>query len=279
MAGISRSTKKMSNMVVVEGKRGKRIGRVHHFVFHPTEKRVVGFTVKRPDAALMFHRKDAFVGLGRFTIEDNTVVVADRPDAMDKAARKALSLDWDRCILWVGMPLITEEGDFLGYVDDVDFDELTGAVNSVSTEEGAANNLILGHRLIPVSLVRGFKRGQGISLSPMGEYAEEEEGEKGAILVDKEASSIGLQGGAAAAAAKATVVVGEKAKKGGTAAKAAMKETADRAKPTVQKVVKKTGKALEGGAFAAGKQLGKASGMFAAFKEEFDKASRGDSQE
>ena len=41
------------------------------------------------------------------------------------------------------------------------------------------------------------------------------------------------------------------------------------------KAAKKTGKAVEAGSFAVGKQLGKASGMFAAFKEEYDKAAHG----
>lgn len=47
------TTKSLFGRKVVSSK-GKKIGKVRRFVFHPSEKRVVGFTVKRPDAALMF---------------------------------------------------------------------------------------------------------------------------------------------------------------------------------------------------------------------------------
>ena len=42
--------------VYTVGKKTKRIGKVHSFIFHPHKRRVVGFTVKRPDIALMMHR-------------------------------------------------------------------------------------------------------------------------------------------------------------------------------------------------------------------------------
>ena len=85
-----------------------------------------------------------------------------------------------------------------------------------------------------------------------------------------------VEGGAAAAAGKATAVVADKAKRGAAKAKAAASEQAERAKPTVAKVAKRTGEAVDAGTFAVGRQLGRASGMFAAFKEEFDKASKGE---
>ena len=49
-----------------KGKPSKRVGKVRHFVFHPKARRVVGFTVKRPDIALMAHRSDLFVALDGF---------------------------------------------------------------------------------------------------------------------------------------------------------------------------------------------------------------------
>ena len=105
------TTKSLFGRKVVSSK-GKKIGKVRRFVFHPSEKRVVGFTVKRPDAALMFHRKDLFVALDGFDIDDdNRIVVHDDPTATDKGARKALDLDWDKCVIWVGMPVMTASGD------------------------------------------------------------------------------------------------------------------------------------------------------------------------
>ena len=273
------TTKKLTGMRAVSSGRGKRIGKVRHFVFHPSEKRCIGFTVKRPDAALMFHRKDLFVALDGFHMDEGQVVVHDDSAATDRGAVKALGVNWDKCVIWVGMPVMTRSGDMLGYVESVAFDRATGAVASVATENGMANDAIVGRRTIPANLVKGFRRGQGVALAPMGQYSGEEVGEsveRGAVLVSDEALDVAIEGGVAAAAGKATAIAADKVKKGAAKAKAAAVEQTEKAKPTAQRIARRTGEAVDAGSFAVGKQLGKASGMFAAFKEEFDKASKGE---
>ena len=273
------TTKDLYGRKVVNPK-GKKIGKVRRFVFHPAEKRLVGFTVKRPDAALMFHRKDLFVAIDGFDMDDDSrIIVHDDASATDKGACKALDIDWDECVIWVGMPIMTSSGDFLGYVDVVTFDSQTGTVVRISTENGATNDAILGKRKIPSSYIKGFKRGQGIALAPMGEYHgedPEEAAETGAILVADRALELPVEGGAAAAAGKATAVVADKTKKGAAKAKVVVDERVEQAKPVAKKVAEKTGEAVNEGAFVVGRQLGRTKGMFSAFKEEFDKAAHED---
>lgn len=284
------TTKELAGKRVVDGKKGRRVGKVRRFVFHPSEKRCIGLLVKRPDAALMFHRKDLFVSLDGFHFDDEgNVVVHGDAEATDKGAVKALGVNWDACVIWVGMPVMTAGGELLGFVDTVTFDRGTGAVHGLTTENGAANDAILGKRSIPASYVKGFKRGQGVALVPAGEYRGEdpdEHVERGAIMVSDEALDLPVQGGAAAAAGKATAVVADKAKKGASQAKvgaAKAKKAVDakleEARPAQEKLASAAGDAIESGTFAVGKQLGKASGMFAAFKEEFEKASRGEGED
>lgn len=270
MANQITSTKKLTGLRVVDEKKRKRIGKVRHFVFHPTERRVIGFVVKRPDAALMFHRKDLFVALDGVSFEGDQAVVADRADATDKGALRALGVNWDDCVLWVGMPLLTRSMEFLGYVDAVSFDVRTGAVQSVATENGAMSDALLGKRTIPAAMVEGFKLGQGAALVNTDDYRGEgiEDAPKGAILVKDQVLQVPVEGGAAAAAGKATAVVANKAKAG-----------AAKAKPAVRAAAKKTEDAVDKGAFALGKQLGRTSGMFAAFKEEYKKAARDESKD
>lgn len=273
------TTKSLSGLRAISQTKGKRIGKVRHFVFHPSEKRVVGLTVKRPDAALMFHRKDLFVALDGFHVEDGQLVVHEDASATDKGAVKALGVNWDACVLWIGMPVLTQSGDSLGYVSTVTFDRQTGVVRSLTTENGAAENALLGRRSIPAKYVKGFRRGQGEALAPMGSRegtGDEQEVERGAILVSDAALDVPVQGGAAAAAGKATAVVTNKAKQGAAKAKVAAEKRVEEAKPAATKVAKRAGQAAEAGTFAVGKQLGRASGMFSAFKEEFDKASKGE---
>lgn len=272
MTSSAASTKELAGTrVVVHGKRGdKRIGKVHRFVFHPRAKRVVGFTVKRPDVALMFRRAEMFVAIGGYDMVDGRVVVRDEPTASGSGAIKALGIDYDACVLWVGMPAMTRSGETLGFVGDVAFDACTGKVFSVEIESGAASDVIVGKRAVPASLIEGFSFGVGVQLAAAGSYHgeepdEDEEALRGAIIVADSAEDIPTEGGAAEAVGKASAVVANRAK-----------ETVAEAKPVVKEAARKTGEAINKGAYAAGKQIGRTQGMFAAFKREYDKAVRDD---
>lgn len=272
------STKDFIGLKAVSATKGKKIGKVRNAVFHPSERRCIGFIIKRPDAALMFHRKDLFVSLEGFHLADGEMVVHDNdPAATDRGAVKALGVIWDRCVIWVGMPLMTKSGEFLGYVSAVSFDQVTGEVEGVMAEGGAASDALLGKRVVPGNLVKGFRMGQGMSLAPVGQAGSlEEDAPKGAIMVADEALTIAAEGGAAAAAGKATAIATHKAKKTVVRARKVVDEQTEKARPAAEKAAKKAGEAVEAGSFAVGKQLGKATGMFAAFKEEYNKAAHGE---
>ena len=269
------TTKDFMGLRAVSETKGKKIGKVRRAVFHPTERRCIGLMVKRPDAALMFHRKDLFVKLDGFHVADGEMVVHDGDAAAtDRGAVKALGVNWDACVIWVGMPVMTRSGAFMGYVSDVEFDRVTGEVARIFAESGVASDALLGKRVIPGSYVKGFRLGQGMSVASVGSAGSEEDDEalKGAIMVADEAADLPVEGGAAAVAGKATAVVTHKAKKTVVKAKKTVDTNVEKARPAAQKAAKRAGQAVEAGTFAVGKQLGKASGMFAAFKEEYDKA-------
>ena len=245
MANKLTTTDELTGVRVIGGKKGtKRIGKVRRFVFHPKEKRVVGFVVKRPDLLWMFRRKDLFVAVSGYEIEDGRIVVSNDPAATNRAACKALGVDWDACVLWVGLPVMTEDGDALGVVGSVTFDRKTGK------------------REIPANLVKGFRRGMGAALAQTGAEGEEsEEVVLGAILVAEEARDIAVEGGLAEKAGEATAVVVDKAH-----------TAVDKAKPVASAAAKKTGEVVNKGAYATGKQIAATKGMFSGFKEEYDKA-------
>ena len=95
MASNLMTNDELRGLRVLGGKKGtSSIGKVRRMVFHPRERRVVGFIVKRPDLALMFHRKDLFVQLQGFDMVDGRVVLRQSPDATDKGACKALGIDY-----------------------------------------------------------------------------------------------------------------------------------------------------------------------------------------
>ena len=255
------TTKELYNVRVVGGKKGtKRIGKVRSFVFHPKERRLIGFMVKRPDLLWMFHRKDLFVSLDGFELDDGRIVLSDDTKTRDKAACKALDVRLDDCIIWVGLPVVTESGDTLGTVGTVTFSLATGKVDSFVVNTGATANALLGTRSVPAELIRGFKRGVGTALA--GQYeGDDETPVLGAIMVDDAAADIAVEGGAAEKAGAATAVAMDKPH-----------TAVDKAKPKVSEAARAAGGAVNKGAYAAGKQIGAATGMFSDFKKEYDKA-------
>ena len=240
----------------------KKMGRVRACVFHPSDKRCVGFIVKRPDLALMFHRKDLFVAYNGYDVVDGNIVVRDDPTATDKGACKALGINWDDCVLWVGLPVMSEDGESYGIVGNVTFNRLTGTVDCFETDNGATSNALLGKRTIPADMVRGFKRGMGAALANMGaEGMEGEEVQLGAMLVSPQVANLNSEGGVAEKAGAATAVAVDK-----------VQTTVDKAKPVVSKAAAATGEAVNKGAYATGKQISKSKHMFQDFKAEYDKA-------
>ena len=243
----TQSTKQLSGTRVVGGKRGtSRIGKVGSFVFHPTEKRVVGFLVKRPDLLWMFHRKDLFVSLDSFDFEDGRIRLPYKESkaATGLAACKRLGLTWDECTLW------------------------EGKIVSVGARKGSLDTALLGHLEIPASLIRGFKVGAGVplaggALDNQQEVSDEQDDERafGAILVDDAVVDLAVEGGLA-----------EKAGKGAAVAQDRIQKATKAAKPHVEKAARATEDAAVKGAYATGRQISRAKGMFGAFKDEYRKA-------
>lgn len=244
----------------------KKVGRIRSFIFHPTEPRCVGFLVKRPDVALMFHRKDLFVAFNGFHLQQGDVVLNDTAGSKDRSACKALNINLDECVVWVGLPAITEDGTVLGVVESVTFNGETGRVVSLELGQGATANTLLGRRVIPVGDVIGFKRGMGTRL-----YMADDDDDRalGALLVRDAAKAAEAAGGVAEKAGAATAVATDKVQRTYVKVRTA-------ARPKVEEASKAAGEAVQKGAFATGKQIGRTKGMFKGFADEFKKGMNGD---
>lgn len=255
------STKELTGSRVIGGKKGvKTVGKVKCFVFHPQRKTCVGFLVKRPDAALMFHRKDIFVALDGWDFEDGRIVIRTEDSAAtDDSACKRLGIDVDSCVIWQGMPIITQGGEEMGYVEDVQFKRSSGKVVSIAPHKGATSKALVGTLTIAADYVHGFTLGIGTELT----VADGEEGRsaRGAIVVSDEAMNIDTEGGLAEKAGQGSVIAVERAR-----------QVKEKAKPQIDAAAKATGKVMNKGVYAAGRQLGRTKGMFSAFKDEYDKA-------
>lgn len=273
----------------------RRIGKVRRFVFHPTEKRVIGFIMKRPDMAMMFHRPDQFVAIDRIEVVEGGIIVEDAPDSFDQKACKRFGVEWAKCLLWLGMEIVTESGETLGRVGDVTFEPNTGRVVCLRRDEGATARWILGVEEVPASMIRGFRFGVG---SQMADYEndeaeaeetdtpEEEVENFGAIVVLDAVRDLDSHGGLAEKAGAASVRAANKGKEALNRAKEQGAEMAEKAKEaarektgvTVENLGEKAGDALNKGAYATGRQIGRAKGMFAGFMDEYRKARNGEDE-
>ena len=253
---------------VIGGKRGtRRIGRVRACVFHPTERRCVGFIVKRPDLLWMFRRPDLFVALDGFDLIDGRIVVRPQAETSGPAACRRLGISWDDCVLWEGMPMMTADETVIGAVGSVTFSIDTGEVESVVANNGATAKYLLGTLEVPGDMIKGFRRGKGARLSVKDDARDVSDGDEflGAIVVSDDVWQLQPEGGWAEAAGEFTAK-----------AAARVKEAAAKASPKVHEVTHAAGEAINEGAYAVGKQVAASKGMFSAFKEEYDKACHGD---
>lgn len=158
----------------------QKLGRVSSAVFSPDGGSVVGFMVRRPDVAGVIQRDDVFLSLDSFVLEDRQVKITRPEDGTDEAAIRRLGLDWDSCIIWVGMNAKTVEGKSLGYVSDAEFDEGTGRVQRFSATDGGVSRALLGSFVITPDMVVGYR--------------------KGCMIVDPGGHAVELDGGFAATA-------------------------------------------------------------------------------
>lgn len=263
------TTRQLMGVRVEHAKRpGKRLGRVRHFIFHPTKRKIVGFAVKRPDAALMFHRSDIFVALDGYRIVDGVIMINDENESTGRSACKRLGISWDDCVIWQGLPLMTEAEQRLGYVGDVSFDAETGDVVSLKVDKGASVDFLLGESELPVDLIEGFKLGIGDNLSK----ASEDDFFRGAVVVLPEALALERSGGMAERAGANAAVAAHKVAQ-------VKDQVKDQVKPKADEVAQKAEEAVNKGAYNLGVQLSKTRGMFASFKEEYKRALEGDADD
>ena len=188
-------------------RRGHKIGKVYKTVFDPSGMRVVGFIVRRPDLLWMFKRPEKFLSLDAMDASEGVIRATKGMDSWDDRAVKRCGLDWDKCLIWEGMTVrVSGTDDILGHVDDVSFDEETGAADAFFLDDGGTARALIGSVEIPADLVIGYK----------DDY----------LVVKPEAAQCKLSGGLAAkagtATAKATIAAREGTKKAGQAASKAV---------------------------------------------------------
>ncbi|MEE8716411.1 MAG: PRC-barrel domain-containing protein [Coriobacteriales bacterium] len=222
-------------------RRGRKIGKLYQTVFDPTGMRVVGFVVRRPDLLLMFKRPEKFLALDSAEFDDDDVLYAKNgSDSWDDKAIKRLGIDYDSCLMWEGMDVKTQNGDELGRVSDISFDERTGKVKTFFLDDGGAARALIGSVEIGGDQVVGYK--------------------KGFLIVTNDVSSQQLSGGLAAKAGAATAKAKINAKEG------------------TRKADEAASKAVEAGSVGIGKGIKRLKDSFEGARDEYNRTSGRDEE-
>lgn len=219
----------LEGFAVLDAK-GAEFGTVTRVLCHPADPAVVGFEVQPPNLAVVVSRKPRYLTLAGTRIEDGALTVDDLKARSGERAARALGIEWEKTVIWVGMPVLTASGEQLGYVRDAAFEWESGRILEVALSEGITSDAAVGTRAIPGDLVTGF--------------------DGAAVRAADAASGAQFSGGLAAkagtGAAVAKVVVGDAAKRaaglGGSAVKAAARSKAARG---AWSVLRETGKAFK----------------------------------
>lgn len=184
----------------------KKLGKIHTLVFSSDSRWVVGFMIKRPDIAGMVKREDVFVALDSISIKEDGILCTQGSGSFDEAACQRLGLNLDTCIMWDGAEVVTESGQFLGYVMDAHFSETTGLVDCYSVQEGVTASALVGSFEVPAAWVIRYTSGR--------------------MQVRDEATTLELSGGLAGKAGEGYAVAKDQAKqvaaKAGSAASVAV---------------------------------------------------------
>lgn len=270
------SIKKFKGTPVYKAKKTPRkLGKIQDVLFYPNKKRVAGFLTRRGDFLLMFKRRGHFVSVNGYYVYDGFAYARDEKGTLDKAAYKALGLDPSECVRWLDLPVITDEGELIGYITDVAFIHQSGSIESIEVSAGTAGKYTQTARTIPSSLINGFFKDTHAAL----ELSKEDLVIKGtvpkmAVIVSEEALDIDTVNAITSGVNKQVTQLGKKV---GIDLKDKLKKPDEKKEAKASsELSEEAGSLIANGAAATGKQLKKAQGMFSAFKEEYNKSRHDD---
>lgn len=149
----------------VLGSDGTTLGVVSSVLFHLSEPRVVGIEVRPPAFAYVIARRPRYVPFEDVRLEGGDLRIAARKLPSDASGEKRMGASWEQTVIWRGMAVASADGERVGIVFDVAFDETTGAVTGLSISTGALGDAAVGRLEVAGEHVRGFN-GDSVVVSP-----------------------------------------------------------------------------------------------------------------
>lgn len=146
--------------LIVAGSTGKPVGTVSRVLFHPSEPRVVGLEIRPIPYLSVIPRPLRFVDAGQVAGWGRSrVSLLTKRLPSSRSGEEAIGGDWDRTIVWRGMPVRTRSGEVIGSVGDAGFRKRSGVLTRVLITGGMAKDAAFGTREIGAEDVDGYSAG------------------------------------------------------------------------------------------------------------------------
>lgn len=137
-------SKKLTGMKVVDMKTGKVLGRIKDALFLPGDKKIKWFTVECPG---WFRNKKALPVENIKHIGSNVVIYGT--DGLQEIIKdSAIFKASDKKELIFGRKVISSDGEDLGYIDDIIFDERDFSIEGYVLTDGIIEDIINGKSVI-----------------------------------------------------------------------------------------------------------------------------------
>lgn len=140
----------------VIGAKDKRLGRVNHVLFHPTEPRAIGIELQPPAIGMVVERKPRYLALDTLEWGRHSLTLKTPKLESNAASAKRLGIDWELSVIWRFMKVVTESGEFLGLARDLSFDTTDGRLQELKLTRGTTADVAIGAQVIDGGVVLGF---------------------------------------------------------------------------------------------------------------------------
>lgn len=205
----------------VVDEKGRQVGWINDVLFHPSEPRTVGYSVRPHLVSGVVPLPTKYLALDVTELnEDGELAVVAKQAAWGKSAAKKMGFSWEDTVIWYGQMVETSSGEHLGKVADALFSLEDGSLGGFQLTAGTVSDATLGKRSVPPAMVVGFDL------------------DRHAVLVSDAAAAIVFEGGAATAAGKAVGEVGKQAEKAAEATVVAAATATVYAQEAVKKALK-----------------------------------------
>ncbi len=142
--------------------RDRAVGKVERCVFDPAEPVLVGVEVRMRPFLYLIERPRRYISTRQASLKRSGVRVLPG-GRLEREGGTRAGIDWERTVVWRGMPVLTEDDTHIGNVDDADLDA-EGRIISLLVTGGAVRDTAVGRREVPAAFLREFD-GEAVRVS------------------------------------------------------------------------------------------------------------------